>query len=188
MAKPMTRKTQRSDERIAREATEARDDRESSDRELSADRELTDTERLDALRMQYFQQTLPNLPEIPGYHVCWLTTQNPRDPLNGRIRLGYEPIRPADVPGYESVTLKTGEYAGFIGVNEMVAFKIPMRLYQQYMREIHHDEPDRQEEQLQAALRDAQETAAKVNPNIRVIPERGSAELGKDKRPAPIFD
>jgi hypothetical protein len=182
-----TRKPQRGDERIARESTSTRQDREATERELSGDRELTDNERLDALRMQYFQQTLPNLPEIPGYHVAWLTTQNPRDPIHGRFRLGYEPIKAEDIPGFEAVTLKTGEYAGCIGVNEMLACKIPDRLYQQFMTEVHHDEPFRQEEQLQVALRDAQENAARVNPAIAVIPEQGTAELGKANKRAPIF-
>jgi hypothetical protein len=182
------RRNQRSDERIAREASAERVERESTDRELSSDRELNDIERLDALRMQYFQQTLPNLPEIPGYHVCWLTTQNARDPVHGRIRLGYEPVRASEIPGFEAATLKTGEYAGCIGINEMVAFKIPDRLYQQYMSELHHEEPFRQEEQLQVALREATDNAARVHPNVKVIPEAGSAELGKAKPRTPIFE
>jgi len=46
--------------------------------------------------------------------------------------MGYEPIKPEDVPGWEYATLKTGDWAGFIGVNEMLAFKLPMDLYGKY--------------------------------------------------------
>lgn len=188
MARPTKKTNPRSDERLARDTSVEREDREDADRALAQDVELTDEQRLDALRGEYFQQTLPNLPEIPGFHVCWLTTQNGRDPIYGRLRLGYTPIKASEVPGYEHTSLKTGEYAGCIGVNEMVAFKLPDRLYQKYMRETHHDEPNRQEELLQEALRTAQEGAARVNPNIRVIPEQGTMELGKQTVKAPIFN
>lgn len=188
MAKNTRPKSSRSDERLARDDSAVREDREDADRALAQDQELTDEQRLDALRGEYFQQTLPNLPTIPGYHVCWLTTQNGRDPVHGRMRLGYEPIKASEVPGYEHSSLKTGEYAGCIGVNEMVAFKLPDRLYQKYMRESHHDEPARQEELLQEAVKQAQESAARVNPNIQVIPEQGTRELGKQAVKAPIFN
>ncbi len=80
--------------------------------------------------------------------MCWLTTTNPRDSITGRMRLGYEPVKSEEVPGWEYATLKTGEYAGFIGVNEMLAFKLPQSLYDAYMREAHYDAPLREEEKL----------------------------------------
>ena len=45
-------------------------------------------------------------------------------------------------------TLKTGEWSGFIAVNEMLAFKLPMSLYQRFMQEAHHDAPLREEQSL----------------------------------------
>jgi len=51
---------------------------------------------------------------------------------SSKNRAGYEPIKPEDVPGWEYATLKTGDWAGFIGVNEMLAFKLPMDLYGKY--------------------------------------------------------
>jgi len=65
-----------------------------------------------------------------------------------RIRLGYEPVKPADVPGWEYASLKTGDWAGFIGVNEMLAFKLPISLYEKFMMEAHHDAPNREEGKL----------------------------------------
>ena len=46
------------------------------------------------------------------------------------------------------VTQKTGEYAGCIAVNEMIAAKLPESLYQRYMKEAHHDAPLREEDKL----------------------------------------
>jgi hypothetical protein len=97
-----------------------------------------------------FNDALPDLPNIPGFHVCWLTTTNPRDSIHRRMQLGYEPIKAHEVPGMEFSTMKTGDWVGCIGVNEMVAFKLPMSLYQMYMAENHLHAPRREEEGLTA--------------------------------------
>ena len=136
------------DERLRKSAGDNRGNRAMQDRAITESRELTDDERVEMFRQQFFQSSLPDLPKIPGWHTCWLTTTNPRDSIQGRIRLGYEPIKPEDVPGWEYATMKTGEYIGFIGVNEMLAFKIPLSLYRKYMQEAHHDAPAREESRL----------------------------------------
>lgn len=140
------------DARIKRDTNDdlvgSRDARRTEDRSVSENRELTEADRLEMFRMQLYNDALPDLPALPGYHVCWLTTTNPRDSIHARTRLGYEPIRADEVPGMEHASLKTGEYAGMIGVNEMVAFKLPMSLYQAFMREAHHDAPLREEQKL----------------------------------------
>jgi hypothetical protein len=99
-------------------------------------------------RNQLFNDALPDLPDIPGFHVCWLTTTNPRDPIHRRMQLGYEPVKPEEVPGMEYASVKTGEWVGFIGVNEMLAFKLPQSLYDRFMQEAHHDAPLREENKL----------------------------------------
>lgn len=142
-------------------------------------RELTDSERLDALRQQTFQTHLPNIPEIDGYHVCWLTTTNDKDPIYGRLRLGYELIRGEEIPGFEHCSLKTGDYAGFIGVNEMLAAKLPLHLYQEYMTELHYRQPLQEEEKLTEAVRAAQAQAAEINDRALLMTESGHASLGQ---------
>jgi hypothetical protein len=137
-----------SDERLKKTQGEGREDRAMSDRAVTENREISDTDRLDMFRQQFFQAALPDLPKIPGYHVCWLTTTNPRDTINMRQRLGYEPVKPEDIPGWEASSIKSGEWTGFIGVNEMLAFKIPTSLYEKYMQEAHHDAPLRELEKL----------------------------------------
>lgn len=125
-----------------------RDTRRTETREVTERRDLTEDDRLEMFRNQLFNDALPDLPEIPGYHLCWLTTTNSRDPIHRRMQLGYEPVRPDEVPGMEYASVKTGEWTGFIGVNEMLAFKLPMSLYERFMQEAHHAAPLREEDKL----------------------------------------
>lgn len=143
---------------------EARSSREMDDRPISEDRELTDQERLDEFRMTSFQSILPDIPPIDGYHVCWLTTENPRDPIHSRMRLGYTPVKPEDIPGFgEHMALKSGEWQGCIGVNEMLAFKLPLNLYNAFMKHNHYDAPKAEEEALSMAARIAGEVASEFS-------------------------
>ena len=135
------------DERLKKSA-DNRQDRAMADRAVTHDRVISDDERVEMFRQQFFQSALPDLPKIPGWHTCWLTTTNPRDSIQNRLRLGYEPVKPEDVPGWEYATIKTGDWNGFIGVNEMLAFKLPLSLYEKFMQEAHHDAPNREEEKL----------------------------------------
>jgi hypothetical protein len=140
--------TNSTDERLKKELGVGRQSREMEDRQVTQNREVTDDDRLEMFRAQLFNDALPDLPNIPGYHMCWLTTTNPRDPIHRRIQLGYEPIKASEVPGMEFASIKTGEWAGMIGVNEMIAFKLPETLYQRFMQEAHHDAPLREENKL----------------------------------------
>jgi len=151
-----------SDERLKRAVDPARASRGMQDRNVQENREISDEDRIEMFRQQFFQSALPDLPKIEGYHTCWLTTANPRDSIQSRVRLGYEPIKPSDIPGWEYATLKTGEYAGLIGVNEMVAFKLPMRLYQAFMQEAHFHAPNREAEKLTAMTDSLREQAEQV--------------------------
>lgn len=148
------------DDRLKRElGTAGRRTRDTDDRQVTQSRELTEDDRLEMFRAQLFNDALPNLPEIPGYHVCWLTTTNPRDPIHRRVQLGYEPVKASEVPGMEYASVKTGEWAGLIGVNEMVAFKLPLGLYQRFMREAHLDAPQREESKLADVARTIRDQA-----------------------------
>lgn len=153
----------------------------------AVERVITDDERLDEFRKSFFQSVLPDLPPIDGFHVCWLTTTNPRDSIPGRIRLGYEPVKNEDIPGWEHATLKSGDYAGCIGVNEMIAFKLPMSLYEAYMREAHHNQPLFEEQKLSSVMDVIQEQAAAAaksgSRGIKMEFEDGMAELGQDLDP-----
>lgn len=149
------------------------------------ERDYTDAERLELFKLSLFQNQLPTLPEIPGYHLCWLTTANPRDSIQGRIRLGYSLVRAEELPGWEHSTLTGGQYQGYVGVNEMVAAKLPLHLYEMYMTEAHHNAPLAEEGKLTAALDAIREQAAGQRAPITL--ENGTQMLGK-RRAAPRFE
>lgn len=166
---------ERNDERLKKETDVARSSRGLADRMVTENRNVTDDERLEMFRMQMFNDALPDLPEIPGYHLCWLTTTNPRDPIHRRIQLGYEPIKAEEVPGLEYASLKTGEWAGMVGVNEMIAFKLPESLYRAYMREAHYAAPLREEQKLSEVADSLREQAERDGG--RIIEGEGMADL-----------
>lgn len=184
MATKATKK--KTNTRLNHSEGEARATRESGDRKISQNREMTDAERLDEFRMTNFQSILPDIPEIEGYHVCWLTTENPRDPIHSRMRLGYEPVTIDDVPGWgHQLALKSGEWEGCIGINEMLAFKIPLHLYNAYMTEAHYNQPNNEEEMLSMATREVEEQASQLaRKPISFELEDGQEEIGQHV-PAP---
>lgn len=167
------------DERLKKSAGESRDNRAMKDRAVTENREISDDERVEMFRQQFFQSSLPDLPKIPGWHTCWLTTTNPRDSIQMRIRLGYEPVKPEDVPGWEYATLKTGDWQGFIGVNEMLAFKLPMSLYERFMKEAHHDAPMREEEKLKETAEFLLEQAKSSKSRVDI--GEGNMEIGEKR-------
>ena len=136
------------DTRLKLELGAGRADRAMDDRQVTENREVTDDDRLEMFRQQLFNDALPDLPNIPGFHVCWLTTQNPRDPIHRRMQLGYQPVKPEEAAGLEYASVKTGEWQGFIAVNEMLAFKLPLNLYKAFMEEAHHNAPARDQSKL----------------------------------------
>jgi hypothetical protein len=102
-----------------------------------------------------------------------------------RQRWGYEPVKVQELPEFEAAGVKTGDYAGCIGVNEMILFKIPLRLYERYMREMHHDAPLKEEGKLSAVLEVIAQQAREKGAQIEV--GEGSAQLGKAPR-RPVFE
>ena len=178
----------RTDTRLNSDQSGVRADRHMQDRDVTQARELSDDERVAEFRQQYFQSALPDIPKINGYHVCWLTTENPRDPIHARIRLGYEPIKASDIPGWDHASIKTGEWEGCVGVNEMIAFKLPIELYESYMRINHHEQPLQEEEMLSSQLREieAEMNAAAKRGTISLELEDGTAALGVAPEPPPF--
>lgn len=178
----MARKKSKEGSRLQREDGFKQTSRAEEDRSTET-REISDSVRLDMFRESLFQSALPDIPPIDGWHVCWLTTTNPRDSIQSRMALGYEPVRPEDVPGMEFPTLKSGDYEGCIGVNEMVAFKLPLHLYEMYMKEVHYDQPLSEEEKLipdVELIRSAASAAGVKNPGaVKIIAEEGQAGLGQ---------
>lgn len=136
------------DERIAKRAaaSDSRADRADSDRSVTENRVSNDPIRNEELfaMLRDVNTKLPQLPEIPGYHTCWLTTTNQSDPIQHRQRIGYQLIKKSELPGYELPTQQasqTDEYGAYIRVNEMIASKIEIERFNLIMKHLHHDLP-----------------------------------------------
>jgi len=110
-------------------------------REAPEETFVSSEERRKMWKDEWTQSALPNAPDLPGWHVCWLSTTNSYDSIDKRIRLGYVPVKAEDVKGFENYRVKAGEHAGYIACNEMLLFKIPMDMYQEIMAHFHHDAP-----------------------------------------------
>lgn len=158
-----------SDERIKKAPGEDREDRKLQDRAATENREISEADRLEMFRQTFHQAHLPDLPAPAGYKVTWLTTTNPRDSIPARLRLGYELLRPEDVPGYpvEQIMMKTGEFSGHIMINEMIAAKLPIALYNLYMKESHSTRPLQEEERMNAPLKAIEEAAAELKLKVK---------------------
>lgn len=157
-----------SDERLGSKAGTDRKERAMEDRAVTQNRDLTEKDRLNAFRQSLHQAALPNLPELPGWHVCWLSTTNRNDPIHRRMQMGYEPILAKDVPGFNlgELSVKTGDWVGCIGINEMIAFKLPQDLYLSFMKEVHHDQPLSEDEKLTSTADFIREQAERVGSKV----------------------
>jgi hypothetical protein len=175
--------------RIRKDAAN-REDRAMNDRAITQRRQLTDGERVELLKRANFQSSLPNLPRIPGYHVCWVSTTHPSDTPQGREQLGYSFIAREEVPEFTYTDQKSADFPGVVTWREMVGMKIPLSTYQLFMEELHHNEPARSEESIYNEALQAGETAAqaaKRGGKMRApVVEAGTEELGQ-ARDAPNF-
>jgi hypothetical protein len=175
--------------RIRKDAA-SREDRAMTDRAITQRRQLTDGERVELLKRANFQSSLPNLPRIPGYHVCWVSTTHPSDTPQGREQLGYTYITRAEVPEFTYADQKSDDFPGVVTWREMVGMKLPLSTYQLFMEELHHNEPARSEESIFNEALQAGETAAqaaKRGGKMRApTVEAGTEELGQ-ARDAPNF-
>lgn len=155
-----------SDERLSKQTVNTRKSKATQNREVTQDREQTDAERLELFRATGMQAALPDIPPIPGFHVVWLTSTNSKDSLQMRHRQGYTPVLSEDVKGFEFVADKGGVTDGLIHVNEMVAYKLPMHLYNLYMRENHHYAPAREETKLTDTAQQVKEQASRSKSRV----------------------
>ena len=137
---------------------------------------------------EWTQSALPKVPELAGWHLCWLSTTNSYDSIDKRMRLGYVPVMADEFPGFDNYRVKAGEQTGFIACNEMILYKLPMEIYQEAMLQMHHelpmDEADKvrlQVEQLQGSGRDSNGKSL-VN-----VEGEGFGEFDRNNVKLPVF-
>jgi len=175
------------DDRLKKNTNAGRENRATDDlqRRGPEDHMVSSQERRRAFRSEWQQEALPTPPEIPGFHLCWLSTTNQYDPIHKRLRLGYIPVKAEEVPGFEHLKVKSGELAGFVSVNEMVLYKLPMDIYQDFMAEMHHYAPLDEQEKIkvqQESLLGAKDSSGK--PLVQI---EGEGMRFDQTREVPVF-
>jgi len=152
------------DDRLKKNTRAGRESRASQDDSRKPPEEgfVSSEERRRAFRSEWLQEALPTPPEIPGFHLCWLSTTNQYDPIHKRLRMGYAAVKADELHGFDAYKVKSGEHEGFVSCNEMILYKLPIDVYQDIMAEMHHyaplDEQEKilvQQEQLQSGARDS---------------------------------
>jgi hypothetical protein len=177
------------DDRIRKNITAGRESRaQQDDARASADTSLVSSEeRRRMFRSEWLQEALPTPPEIPGFHLCWLSSTNQYDPIHKRMRLGYEPVKADELPGFEHLKVKAGEHTGFVACNEMLLYKLPMEIYQQLMLEIHHHAPLEEQDKIkvqQEQLLGARDSRGKSLVNV----EGEGMDFNKHTLKLPVFE
>lgn len=144
---------------------------------------MTAEERAALIRTEMVQSALPTPPAIPGWHLCWLSTTSPYDPIHKRMRLGYVPVKPNELPGFSGNGVSAvAEIDGMVACNEMRLFKVPAEMYESIMQEFHHNLPREEEAAIRARLiRDEEDSSGK---RLGEIPEDadGFRELVKQPK------
>jgi hypothetical protein len=156
-----------------------------SDREAPENLLASSEERRKMWKDEWVQSALPSLPDMKGWHLCWLSTTNSYDSIDKRIRLGYVPVRSEELPGFDNYKVKAGEHVGYVACNEMLLFKIPMEIYQDVMAHFHHEAPleEANKIRLQAEQMAGRDSSGK---NLGKIEGEGLGNIDVPT-PAPVF-
>lgn len=110
---------------------------------------MTDDELEAMIMAEYESSGVSNPPQIPGHHLCWLTTTSQFDTLQRRQRVGYVGVMRSEMPGYDpSMGSTLAGYEGLVTCNEMILHKIAERRYQILMNMYHHKHPLQSEEAI----------------------------------------
>jgi hypothetical protein len=164
-----------------------RESRANHDKSREAPEELfvSSEERRKMWKDEWTQSALPKTPEIPGWHLCWLSTTNSYDSIDKRMRLGYVPVKAEEIGGFENFRVKAGEHVGYVACNEMLLFKIPMEHYQDIMTHFHHDAPLEDAEKIRTQ---AEAVVGRDSSGRRLGQVEGEGLADIDKPiPAPVF-
>lgn len=144
-------------------------------------------ERHRSFRDEWTQEALPNLPNLPGWHLCWLSSTNQWDPIDRRMRMGYVPVKAEEMPDFIHLTQKSGQWEGMIGINEMLLFKIREEIYQQVMLEFHHEQPLGEERAIREKSLAVSEDLTDSKGRSLVEMEPDMQDLGRRPRRDPTF-
>jgi hypothetical protein len=158
-----------------------REQRSSQDASRAAPEEkfISTQERRKMWSDEWTQSALPKVPDIPGWHLCWLSTTNGYDSIDKRMRLGYVPVRADELPGFDNYRVKAGEDVGFIACNEMRLYKLPMDVYQEVMTQMHHDAPNEESDKVQVQVQQLQGNRDSSGKSLGSVEGEGFGNLNR---------
>lgn len=165
-----------------------RDNRSAQDLTRAAPEEkfVSAQERRKMWSDEWTQSALPKLPELPGWHLCWLSTTNAYDSIDKRIRLGYVPVKADEFPNFDNYRVKAGEHVGFIACNEMILHKIPMELYQDIMLQMHHEAPMEEADKIKVQVEQLQGNRDSSGKSLGMVEGEGYGQFDQSVR-TPVF-
>ena len=165
-----------------------RESRSSQDLSRAAPEEafISKQERRKMWSDEWTQSALPKVPEIPGWHLCWLSTTNGYDSIDKRMRLGYVPVRADELPGFDNYRVKAGEDVGFIACNEMRLYKLPMEVYQEVMTQMHHEAPMEEADKVQVQVEQLQGNRDSSGKSLGSVEGEGFGNLNRNVQ-TPVF-
>lgn len=166
-----------------------RNDRASGDASRKAPEEkfISQQERRKMWSEEWTQSALPKLPDMDGWHLCWLSTTNSYDSIDKRIRLGYVPVKSDELPGYEDYRVKSGEHVGYISCNEMLLFKLPMDIYQDVMTLHHHEKPREEAEKIRVQVENLQGQRDSNGRSLVNVEGEGIGTIEQQPNRTPVF-
>jgi len=165
-----------------------RESRSSQDTSRAAPEEafISKQERRKMWSDEWTQSALPKVPEIPGWHLCWLSTTNGYDSIDKRMRLGYVPVKAEELPGFDNYRVKAGEDIGFIACNEMRLYKLPMEVYQEVMTQMHHEAPNEESDKVQVQVEQLQGNRDSSGRSLGSVEGEGFGNLNRNVQ-TPVF-
>ena len=159
---------------------------EDAERQPPEDKFMSAQERRKMWSDEWTQSALPKTPEIPGWHLCWLSTTNSYDSIDKRMRLGYVPVKADELTGFDTYRVKSGENIGFVACNEMVLYKIPMDVYQDVMLQMHHERPMEEADKIRVQVENLQGTRDSSGKSLTQVEGEGFGDLDRDVK-TPVF-
>jgi hypothetical protein len=165
-----------------------RESRSSQDSSRAAPEEafISKQERRKMWSDEWTQSALPKVPDLPGWHLCWLSTTNGYDSIDKRMRLGYVPVKADEFPGFDNFRVKAGEDIGFIACNEMRLYKLPMEVYQEVMTQMHHDAPNEESDKVRVQVEQLQGNRDSSGKSLGSVEGEGFGNLDRNVK-TPVF-
>jgi hypothetical protein len=167
-------------------------DAEFSNRDWAAANAPTDPERRRRLRERLEQTHLPNLPFKEGWHRCWVSTSHSTDTIATRLNFGYRLLSKAALQEegawnpHQHSSKDADSVDDKVVWREMIGMELPEDLYQELMRELHHDLPRDRAQAIYDPLAEVEERIRDSGGSMQM--GEGFKEMGRFRRAPKQFE